>query len=237
MSARRTDRLVEAFLSRWSQRKRQAADDTTLESETRHTVQDPTISDRAAAPPATVPTQAPPAAPKIFDPASLPPIESITAETDIRAFLAPGVPSDLKREALRRAWAADPKIRDFVGLAENAWDYHAPGSMPGFGPLEMTDELRRVVARIVGDEGEAERSSGTIEPILDNKQDTAHVPGASENAGACDTEPPTRGAQSRDCDDTSHEADPHVALQTPRAKNEDLQPPLHRRHGGALPKS
>ena len=90
----------------------------------------------------------PPALP--FDPASLPPLESITAESDIRAFLAPGVPAELTRAALRRAWAADPKIRDFVGLAENDWDFNTPGAMTGFGPLEMTDELRRQVARMVG---------------------------------------------------------------------------------------
>jgi hypothetical protein len=85
-----------------------------------------------------------------FDPLSLPPIESITADTDIRRFLAPGVPAELTRAALRRAWAADPKIRDFVGLADYAWDFNAPGTMVGFGSLEMTDELRRMAAQIVG---------------------------------------------------------------------------------------
>ena len=44
-------------------------------------------------------------------------IESITADTDIRAFLAPGVPVQLTRAALRRVWETDPAIRDFVGLA------------------------------------------------------------------------------------------------------------------------
>ena len=43
-----------------------------------------------------------------------------------------------------------PKIRDFVGLADYDWDFNTPGAIPGFGPLEMTDELRRQVARIVG---------------------------------------------------------------------------------------
>jgi hypothetical protein len=82
-----------------------------------------------------------------FDVASLPPLESITAESDIRAFLAPGVPTELTRAALRRAWSADPRIRDFVGLAENSWDFNTPGAISGFGTLEMTDELRREVAR------------------------------------------------------------------------------------------
>ena len=85
-----------------------------------------------------------------FDVTQLPSLESIAAETDIRAFLAPGVPPELTRAALRRAWAADPQIRDFVGLAEYAWDFTAPDSMAGFGPLEMTDELRRAVIDMVG---------------------------------------------------------------------------------------
>ena len=39
-----------------------------------------------------------------FDLASLPSLDSITAVTDVRAFLAPGVPTELARAALRRAW-------------------------------------------------------------------------------------------------------------------------------------
>jgi hypothetical protein len=80
----------------------------------------------------------------------LPPIESITAESDIRAFLAPGVPEELSRAALRRAWVIDPTIRDFVGIAENQWDFTRPDDVPGFGSLEVTAELRRMVDRLVG---------------------------------------------------------------------------------------
>src|ERR1700730_16737421 len=57
----------------------------------------------------------------------VPSIESIVAESDVRAFLAPGVPPELTRAALRRAWSADPKIRDFIGLSENSWDFNDPG--------------------------------------------------------------------------------------------------------------
>jgi hypothetical protein len=60
------------------------------------------------------------------------------------------VPPELTRAALRRAWAADPKIRDFIGLSENSWDFNAPGAITGFGSLEMTDELRQQIARMVG---------------------------------------------------------------------------------------
>jgi hypothetical protein len=93
--------------------------------------------------------QLPPSTDLAFDLTHLPSIESITAESDVSAFLAPGVPAELTRAALRRAWAVDPKIRDFVGLAENAWDFNTPGAIPGFGALEMTDELRRHIAQLV----------------------------------------------------------------------------------------
>ena len=59
-----------------------------------------------------------------FDLASLPSIESIAGDTDVGAFLQSGVPAELARAALRRAWANDPAIRDFVGVAENQWDFN-----------------------------------------------------------------------------------------------------------------
>jgi uncharacterized protein DUF3306 len=65
--------------------------------------------------------------------ASLPPIESIGPGTDIRPFLAPGVPADLTRAALRRAWSTDPAICDFTGLSENSSDFNAQDGVAGFG--------------------------------------------------------------------------------------------------------
>jgi len=65
--------------------------------------------------------------------ASLPPIESIGPGTDIRPFLAPGVPADLTRAALRRAWSTDPAICDFMGLSENSWDFNAQDGVAGVG--------------------------------------------------------------------------------------------------------
>jgi hypothetical protein len=74
-----------------------------------------------------------------FDPASLPPLQSITAGTDIRLFLGSNVPVELTKAALRRTWVTDPAIRDFVGIAENQWDFNDPTAMPGFGPLTSND--------------------------------------------------------------------------------------------------
>jgi hypothetical protein len=73
------------------------------------------------------------------DVANLPSIESIGAGSDIGAFLAADVPAELTLAALRRAWSADPTIRDFLGLAENSWDFDAPGGVPGFGSITRED--------------------------------------------------------------------------------------------------
>src|SRR5207253_5408959 len=74
-----------------------------------------------------------------FDLASLPPLQSITAGTDIRSFLASNVPLELTKAALRRTWVTDPAIRDFIGIAENQWDFNDPTAMPGFEPLGADD--------------------------------------------------------------------------------------------------
>jgi hypothetical protein len=74
-----------------------------------------------------------------FDPASLPSIGSITADTDIVGFLKSGVPTALTRAALRRAWTSDPAIRDFIGIAENQWDFNDPNGISGFGRLDATE--------------------------------------------------------------------------------------------------
>ena len=113
-----------------------------------------------------------------FDPATLPPIESITALSDATAFLRAGVPADLTRAALRRVWTVDPAIRDFVGLAENAWDFTDPNAMPGFGPLEDTEEVRRMIAehrrqhRRTGEEGAEDVPEGreTTEDLNDSSE-------------------------------------------------------------------
>jgi hypothetical protein len=90
-----------------------------------------------------------PATHSLFDAAGLSPIESIGAGSDIRAFLAPGVPQDLMLAALRRAWSTDPVIRDFIGLSENSWDFNASDGIPGFGPL-ITDDAGRLAAEAAG---------------------------------------------------------------------------------------
>lgn len=130
------------FLGRWSRRKSEARADAQPE------VADRSGEGRQTSMPAA--TDGGDTEPQI-DLSVLPPIDSITAATDITAFLRKGIPQELTRAALRRAWTADPAIRDFVGLAENAWDFNDPNAMPGFGPLECSEaELGALVDRVVG---------------------------------------------------------------------------------------
>jgi hypothetical protein len=89
-----------------------------------------------------------------FDPASLPSIGSITADTDIVGFLKSGVPTALTRAALRRAWTSDPAIRDFIGIAENQWDFNDPNGISGFGRLDATESGVIFLAQVSSTPGE-----------------------------------------------------------------------------------
>jgi hypothetical protein len=230
----------ETFLARWSRRKHAAAETADAEFPAMPASGGPEApveggepaegtagieglhgndaAPRARGPDAVVPS---------FDPASLPSIESIAADTDIRAFLAPGVPPELARVALRRAWATDPKIRDFVGLADYDWDFNAPGSMAGFGPLEMTEELRQIAARIILQSPLAKPDAGSGSDDLGRMEPRGEMPALAHNT----TE------QEVDVIEPPSESNPRVAAAQSRSDaTEKSQLVVGPRHGGALPK-
>jgi len=129
----------EEFIARWSRRKAAATEGHEAQTET--PADDPVADEEAKSAALSAPAQSNTEVPAI-DPATLPPIESIEAGTDIATFLRAGVPAELTRAALRRAWATDPAIRDYIGLSENAWDFTTPDGVPGFGPLSGADASR-----------------------------------------------------------------------------------------------
>ena len=96
-----------------------------------------------------------------FDPAILPSLDAIDAHTDITAFLRSDVPAALRLTALRRAWSADPAIRDFKGMQENGWDFDRPNGIPGFGELGPEVDVAQMVARILGDAPRLELARST----------------------------------------------------------------------------
>ena len=169
----------ENFLERWSKRKiaerdRSTADQTTADKKTADDRASGDDQASAIVPPRSDAT-APPSSGELFDLTQLPSIDSIGADTDVTAFLRPGVPSELTRAALRRAWSSDPAIRDFIGLVENGWDFNDPSAMPGFGPISP-EEVARLTAQIISALPEAPREPATQNKVAGQEQSQLEQP-------------------------------------------------------------
>jgi hypothetical protein len=170
-----------------------------------------------------------------FDPASLPSIETITVDTDIRGFLQSRVPAALTRAALRQAWASDPAIRDFIGIAENQWDFNDPAAMPGFGPMRETDNVPALLARALGGR---DKLAGMI----------PEIPAPVENTlpALTDREPTDPDQSLRQTSERSPSADEicnlpdggqeSTATRNDRIAEEDGSSRSYRSHGSALPR-
>lgn len=208
----------DSFLSRWSRRKRGVE------------VAEPEPKPEPRAPVAApAPEPVAEAAPEPeFDPATLPDIETLTAESDFAQFLQKGVPEALKRLAMRRAWSLDPAIRDFVGPADYAWDFNAPDGVPGFA-LTLGGDAKRLLAHAIGklEEFDAEAVKARREEITNPE----HMP---EEAPEPPEMPPEMTEPVRL---SPPEAEPEPP-EPPAFSSEPAEPrpvPVRRRHGGALP--
>ena len=204
----------ESFLARWSRRKR----DTAAE---RNRLSPEQAEDRVPRATAGTADSAQETGPRA-DLASLPPIESIGAGSDLLAFLAPGVPADLARAALRRAWSADPAIRDFIGLSENSWDFTAPDGVPGFGSVTV-EEAQRLLRQLLGEPNGPEVQRPAPEPLSDDQ--TASLDGAKEE--------PELGVNHAAAQPRA--VTNYLALRHEFEARELRPPPKRSRHGGALP--
>jgi hypothetical protein len=101
-----------------------------------------------------------------LDVASLPPIDSIDAQTDITVFLRSGVPARVRLAALRRTWTVDPAIRDFWGVQEQDWDFSDPDSILGFGKLGPEVDLEQMVTQILGETRQVMAQAPEHQPAL-----------------------------------------------------------------------
>jgi hypothetical protein len=205
--------IPENFVSRWARLKRSSALRETEPAET-----------------AIAPPEPAAAADAPFDLASLPPIEAIDLNTDIRGFLQSRVPAELTRAALRQVWTSDPAIRDFIGIAENQWDFNDPEAMAGFGPLPEGYDVSGLLSQALG---RRDRLGEAIPEISASVQEpTRTVP---------DHGPPDPRLEVRHApDDVPHRA-PDDHGEVARADNNHVaetndRPPGQRRHGSALPR-
>lgn len=232
----------EDFLKRWSRRKQEVAEEKSAESDREKT----DVSLDADAPPSeaadanaavSAKDNADKADVPAFDISKLPSIESITAETDIRPFLAKGVPTHLTQAALRQVWVADPTIRNFMEVAENQWDFNAAG-VPGFD-LSLPDNVKELVAQIFAKTKDVVEKA--VAPEADEvlsaeaQSSVSRVPaqlGTTDESGSDSVE----AIESADAVEPSNKsADSTSAEQQTNASDEVNVAPLPRRHGGALP--
>lgn len=243
-----SEKSSEGFLERWSRKK--------IEAEREAPEADGSQDATAATPPhdavlsehrdqgATAASARPE-----FDLASLPSLDSITAATDIRPFLAPGVPRDLARAALRRAWSTDPAIRDFVGLAENAWDFTAPDAMAGFGPLPPGYDVKRLVAQLFGEDDKviAPRPPASDPALSSASQSTTNLgdkiaapdvvsPSQDDRSEGATTNSATEETTTAPLDDALLQCEENnIAPHNSISDNDPGDRKNRRQHGGALP--
>ena len=111
-------------------------------------------------------------------PVDLPPVESLTKDSDFKAFLADGVPEELKRAALRKLWRSDPIFSIIDGLDDYDEDFRIVHKM-----LATADELRKGWAG-ADKQGEAEEPGEGEDWDDEGDEEIAVAEGDEENADA-----------------------------------------------------
>lgn len=130
------------FLARWSHRKQEAKQPEPKQD---------SPGGESVESPGSPPPQGDDDAPE-FDLSTLPTLEELNGSSDITAFLRKGVPEHLRNAALQKSWALDPAIRNYVNPAlEYAYDWNAPGGVPGGGELGAGVDVARLVSQIMGE--------------------------------------------------------------------------------------
>jgi hypothetical protein len=219
----------DGFLTRWSRRKLGAGLETPR-PEVPAVAPEQALAPDTAADEETLPEE---------ELALLPRIEDLTADSDVTGFLRKGVPDVLRKAALRRMWALDPAVRDYIGDARDyAWDWNVPGGVPGNGPLEITAEIRESIERMfsgpkVPDESlpVSGEEGGPVEMASTLPENDSEESGGEETTGvAGPVDLPTAGEDAPAISASSN------GLNVAGAVPAGAQPSPSRRHGTALPK-
>lgn len=158
-------------LGRWSRRKHEAARESS--------------STPIAAPP--VQTTVPPA-PQAPTPEPLPPVESLSIDSDFSAFMKPKVDDDIKRAALKKLFS-DSRFNVMDGLDVYIDDYTKADPMPE----GMLGKLAKVYDALKSDaERDAREGVAALSPTPPAPEAGADVPAiaAQEPAVSLDAPPP-----------------------------------------------
>ena len=234
------------FLSRWSRRKAEAAAPSPQsesapapEREPSGAVAEEAAPDALAAEPAEAAAEL--TAEEI---AALPPIEELSASSDLRPFLRAGVPALLRNAALRRMWAVDPAIRDFLNDArEYAYDWNTPGGVPGLGPLLPTDDVKALVRCVFDGQSRRAEAQDKSAAGLDGSQpqepsavgDAASVSLAEEPTPLPEAAAPLQAVAPAAAAPTGKVMAAEAAPAETRERPVETGPRRVRRHGGATP--
>src|SRR5437763_7399501 len=151
-------------LRRWSARKLAA-------------VQEATVARPPEAAPAAVPSVAlPPNAEPVAEPSPLPPVESLTFDSDFTAFLKPEVDEALKRKALKKL-LHDPRFNVMDGLDVYIDDYSKPD------PIEPEVVRQLMQARYLFDPPKTRvNERGFVEDVPADVENPAEVAAAEQSA-------------------------------------------------------
>jgi hypothetical protein len=141
-------------------------------------------------------------------------------------------------------WVADPKIRDFIGIAENQWDFTVQGATPGFDLAPPTGDVARLVADIFNPKS-ADELAEQPEGAADASRDMVSEPNekaAPDHISVNAEDVPHRDANAAEQSETvrrtqiADSGTSPTALQQDDAPQDDSPPAVRRSHGGAMPK-
>ena len=150
-------------LRRWSARKLAAAQEATVAR--------PPEASPAAAPSVALPPNAEPVA----EPSPLPPVESLTFDSDFTAFLKPEVDEALKRKALKKL-LHDPRFNVMDGLDVYIDDYSKPD------PIEPEVVRQLMQARYLFDPPKTRvNERGFVEDVPADVENPAEVVAAEQS--------------------------------------------------------
>jgi hypothetical protein len=204
------------FLARWSKRKQQAVKPAPEGANT------PSGEDESVSAQLTGEDQD-----EAFDLSLLPDVEALTGDCDIQAFMHKAVPDALRNAALRKVWALDPSVRNYVGEAlDYAWDWNTPGGVPGFGEVLSNEQSLEFVRNLLA-------GPESNENVIDEagKRDK---PRASSETPLRVSDQPEASAEMQDqvIENKEFNEPEKQHLETSAGAQEPLRRP---RHGGALP--
>ena len=143
----------------------------------------------------------------------------------------------MRLAALRRAWIADPAIRNFKGLAENDWDFNDPNSMMGFGPLDPGTDVKKMLARLFSGPAQPETKEPPAALPAPDQQTALAAPEIATEAGpAAELPEPTTAAAVQVAELPQREENIAVQNEGDQGEEEgDEDSSRPRSHGGALP--